>query len=83
MRMTTAAQKAAPKRATNVTLPSELIEEARRLNINISKACEQGLESQVAKTRAEQWREENRGAIEYWNAYVEEHGLPLAEYRQF
>ena len=83
MRMTTAAQKTAPKRATNVSLPSELIEEARRLNINISKACEQGLERQVAKTRAEQWQEENRGAIEYWNAYVEEHGLPLAEYRQF
>ncbi len=66
-----------------MSLPSDLIEEARRLNINISKACEQGLEREVAKTRAEQWQEENRGAIEYWNAWVEEHGLPLAEYRQF
>ena len=78
-----AARRTAPRRATNVSLPSDLIEEARRLNINISKACEQGLERQVAKTRAEQWQEENRDAIAYWNAYVEEHGLPLAEYRQF
>jgi antitoxin CcdA len=83
MRMTAAARKTAPKRPTNVSLPSDLIDEARRLNINISQACERGLEQQVAKSRAEQWQEENRGAIEYWNAWVEEHGLPLAEYRQF
>lgn len=81
--MTAAVRKSAPKRATNVSLPSDLIEEARRLNINISKACEQGLERQVAKSRADRWQEENREAIEYWNAWVEEHGLPLAEYRQF
>lgn len=71
------------RRATNVSLPAELIEEARRLDINISKACEQGLEQQVAKSRAEAWQEENREAIDYWNAWVEEHGLPLAKYRQF
>ena len=84
MRMTASLKKpVAAKRATNISLPSDLIEEARRLNINISKACEQGLELQVAKSRAERWQEENRGAIEYWNAYVEEHGLPLAEFLQF
>lgn len=72
-----------PKRPTNISLSSELIDEAKRLNINISQACEQGLERQVAKTRAEQWLEENREAIESSNAYVEKHGLPLARYRQF
>lgn len=72
-----------PKRPTNISLSAELIDEAKRLNINISQACEQGLEKQVAKTRAEQWLEENREALEGWNAYVEEHGLPLARYRQF
>ena len=75
--------KAPARRATNVSLPAELIEEARRLDINISKACEQGLERQVAKTRAELWQEENREAIESSNAYVEKHGLPLARFRQF
>ncbi|RJF90917.1 type II toxin-antitoxin system CcdA family antitoxin [Sphingomonas cavernae] len=74
---------AAQKRATNVSLSAELIEEAKRLNVNISQACERGLEEQVAKTRADQWLEENREAIEYWNGYVEEHGLPLARYRRF
>jgi hypothetical protein len=29
------------------------------------------------------WREENREAFAFWNAHLEEHGLPLARYRQF
>ena len=81
MRMATKAQK--QRRPTNVSLRSDLIEEARSLNINISQACESGLEASVAKTRAERWIEENRDAIEYWNRYVDEHGLPLERYRQF
>lgn len=84
MRMRPSIRKAAsPKRATNISLPSDLIDEAKRLDINISRACEQGLEQQVAKTRAEVWLEENRKALESSNAYVETHGLPLARYRMF
>jgi hypothetical protein len=33
--------------------------------------------------RATAWLDENWQAIEYYNAYVEEHGLPLDEFRQF
>jgi hypothetical protein len=29
------------------------------------------------------WLEENAEAIKAWNAWVEEHGLPLEEYRMF
>jgi len=84
MRMASSSRKSASaKRATNISLRVDLIEEAKRLDINISQACERGLEEQVAKTRAEQWLEENREAIEYWNAYVEQHGLPLDDFRQF
>ena len=80
MRMAT---KTSQKRATNVSLPAHLIEEARELNINISQACEQGLEEQVRKSKREAWLEANRAAIEDSNAWVEKHGLPLARYRQF
>jgi antitoxin CcdA len=75
----------APKqrRATNVSLRSDLIDEARRLNINISQACERGLEERVRKSLRDAWLQENRDAIEASNAWVEEHGLPLANYRQF
>lgn len=66
-----------------MSLPENLIGEAKSLNINISKACEQGLQNAVAKTRAEKWIDENWDAIQSSNDYVEKHGLPLARFRQF
>lgn len=72
-----------PKRATNVTLPVALVDEAKALGINLSQACEAGLARQVSQTKAEQWKRENRAAIESWNKWTEENGLPLAKYRQF
>jgi antitoxin CcdA len=33
--------------------------------------------------RWKRWRVENREAMESWNRYVEEHGLPLEDYRLF
>ena len=83
MHMPRTAIKPGPRRATNVSLRADLIEEARRLDINVSQACESGLETQVSKSRAQRWQEENREAIESSNVYVEEHGLPLARYRMF
>ena len=72
-----------PRRATNVSLDTTLLDEARQLGINISRACEHGLAEEIAKVSAQLWREENREAIASSNAYVEKHGLPLAQYRQF
>jgi antitoxin CcdA len=83
MRMASRAAKSSPRRATNVSLPEDLIGAAKELNVNISQACEKGLQEAVSKTRAERWMEENRQAIASSNAYVEKHGLPLARYRQF
>ena len=83
MRMLARPAKPSGRRPTSVSLRSDLIEEAKRLNINVSQACESGLEAQVSKARAERWQVENKEAIEYWNKYVEEHGLPLARYRIF
>lgn len=72
-----------PKKATNVSLSAELVEEAKRLSINVSEACQSGLAAQVKKTREDAWKTENRAAIESWNKYTRENGLPLAKYRQF
>jgi antitoxin CcdA len=73
----------APKKATNVSLPSDLVEEAKQLGINLSQACEAGLAEKVRKSKADKWLEENREAIEWSNEYVRKHGLPLAKYRMF
>ncbi|MEO3432727.1 type II toxin-antitoxin system CcdA family antitoxin [Inquilinus sp. CAU 1745] len=72
-----------PKRAANVSISRELLDEARKLRVNVSQAAEQGLSRAVAERRAEAWLEENRDALESSNQYVEKNGLPLAKYRQF
>jgi antitoxin CcdA len=72
-----------PRRATNVTLPETLLREAREMSINVSQACERGLALAVAETKAQRWLRENRDAMDAWNDYVEQHGLPLAAFRQF
>lgn len=71
------------RRATNVSLDQSLVEAARELDINLSRACEQGLAREIKATRESRWLEENAEAIQSWNDYVAEHGLPLAKYRQF
>ena len=73
----------AARRPTNVSLDRTLVEEARALGINLSQACERGIAAQLTQVRGERWLEENRAAIEASNDYVEQHGLPLARYRQF
>ncbi len=71
------------RRPTNVTLPVELVAEAKALDINISQACEIGLARSVAEARRARWLDENKAAIEAYNGMVERDGLPLDEFRQF
>ncbi len=71
------------RRATNITLPVDLLLEARALGLNVSQACEQGLKAAIARSRGAQWLEENREALISSNDYVERNGLPLSEFRQF
>jgi antitoxin CcdA len=54
--------------------------ETKRLDINIS---ETGMREHADATRRERWLEQNREAIEDYNARIERNGLTLARYRQF
>jgi antitoxin CcdA len=71
------------RKATNISLDTGLIDEARALNINISRACERGLAEQIREVRVQRWQQENAEALASSNAYVERKGLPLARFRQF
>lgn len=68
---------------TNVSLDARLVEEAKALRVNISLASNRGLEQAVKQARAERWLEENREALDSYNAWVEKNGLPLEKYRLF
>ena len=71
------------KRPTNVSLSAHLLAEAKSLGVNVSQACERGLEERIRAARASAWLESNRAAIESSNLYVQEQGLPLARHRRF
>ena len=63
------------KRAVNVFVDTELIDEARRMRINLSETLERRLRALVRIEQEKRWLEENRPAIDAYNARVEQHGL--------
>ena len=71
------------RKATNVSINEALLSEAKALKINVSKAAEAGLVIALAEKRSELWLAENRAALQSSNSYVEQNGLPLAQYRTF
>lgn len=71
------------RRAANLSIDASLMEEARQLKINLSRAAETGIAKAVREEKARRWQEENAEAIRSSNEYVEKYGLPLAKYRQF
>lgn len=66
-----------------LAIDPKLVSEAEALSVNVSRAAEIGIKAAIKAEKERRWKIENRPAIEAWNAYVEEHGLPLAKYRQF
>jgi antitoxin CcdA len=62
------------KRATNVSIRSDLLDAARAAGINLSATLERALAEELAGVKRAQWREENREAIAAYNEHVDEHG---------
>ncbi len=74
---------AAPKKAINLNLNSDLLRQIKGLNINVSQKVEQYLAELLRESKRQQWLDENKDAIAAYNQQVAEEGLPLAEYRMF
>ena len=71
------------RKPTNLSISSRLLAEAKALNINLSRAAETGVESAVLEAKVNQWKEDNKAAIDSSNAHVEEYGLPLDNFRPY
>jgi len=74
---------AIPKRATNVSVRSDLLAAAREAGVNLSATLERALTEELAAGRRKQWREQNREAIQVYNEHVEKHGTFSDEMRNF
>ena len=73
----------AMKKATNVTINSDLLQKAKAYKINISRNFEAYLAEVVRKREEQQWLEENRSAIEKQNERIEKEGCFSDGIRRF
>jgi len=73
----------APKRATNLSINSDLLQKAKSYNINLSKSFESYLNELVKKEEEKKWREENLQAIASFNERVEKQGVFSEGLRNF
>lgn len=71
------------KRATNVSVRSDLLDSARAAGLNLSATLESALERALAEEKRKQWREDNREAIAAYNDYVDKHGSFSDDVRGF
>lgn len=60
-----------------------IAKEARDLGLDPEAIAAKAVEDAVKRKRIEAWNEENKDAIESWNAHYRKHGLWNEKYRQF
>lgn len=65
------------RRSVNLTIREDVMEAAKALELNASRAAEAGIIEAIRQARAEAWRRENEAAIEAHNARVEKDGVLL------
>lgn len=63
------------KRAVNVFLSVDLVDDAKAMGLNLSELFERELACLVRAERSRRWKEENRAAIEAQNAFHRKHGF--------
>ena len=62
------------KKAVNVSISAELLQEARDKHINLSAVLEAAVNHEIRQFRKTEWLEHNADAIKAYNCDVEEHG---------
>ena len=63
------------KRAVSLTIRSDLLREAKALNLNASRAAEAGLAAAIKKAKGEAWLAENEDAIRAHNERIATSGV--------
>ncbi len=65
----------APKRATNLSINSDLLKLAREFNINLSATLEESLVALIKTKQQQAWLEQNHQAISAYNQQADERGV--------
>jgi len=73
----------AKKKATNVSINSDLLKQAKALKINLSKTLEDRLAELLIDEKRRAWKKENREAIDAYNRRISENGIFSDGLRRF
>ena len=73
----------APKKSANLSINSDLIQQAKALKINLSKLLEERLVETIASQKESLWIKENKEAIEEYNERVSNNGAFSDRLRRF
>lgn len=73
----------APKKPTNVSINSDLLQKAKDLKLNLSATLEHALVEQLRNEQRTEWLRENAGAIQAYNQFVETNGTFSDSVRKF
>ncbi len=62
-----------------LSVPSSLLTQAQDLGIDAARAAAEGIRRAVVNAQAMQYAEQNREAIDAWNDYIAQNGLPFED----
>ncbi|EFK3893460.1 type II toxin-antitoxin system CcdA family antitoxin [Escherichia ruysiae] len=62
------------KKSVNASLPPEILEEARKLKLNLSAVLTEALLEKIHQNQRETWLRENKESVDAVNQWVDENG---------
>ena len=71
----------AKKRAVNLSIDSDLLDEAKSYGVNLSKMVEAGLAVALRAEREHRWLKENKKTLQDFDRYIDEQGVFGDEWR--
>ena len=73
----------APKKATNLSINTDLLRKAKEKRINLSHTLENRLVEMLAEAQCQEWKKENQEAIETYNRRIQRNGVFSEGLRRF
>jgi antitoxin CcdA len=63
------------KKAANLSVDDRLLDQAKRLKLNLSQVFESSLAEAIRERQGAEWLKKNRAAIDAYNEHVENDGV--------
>lgn len=73
----------APKKAVNLSVNSDLLQQAREVGVKLSQVFERALSQETRALKQARWLEDNAEAIEAYNEHITHDGAFSDEFRSF